>query len=282
MSRIPLLFVFLLLLDLLFSPGLARSQDADRFFSQAREHQEKGEWDLAEKSYLQFLLQVPNSAAGHSNLGIVYVHQRKFAEAVREYRTALSIDPSLSGVYLNLGIAYFQEGEYAAATPVLERFLLHLPGSVQAQELLGLCYMESDKYEDAIKMLAPLEAQGSLDVLLVLSASYIRLGRMPEAQAILEKLLNSPESKSVQVHFLMGQTYLGLNQYAQSLKEFEEVYALDPHWPQIDYLLGGVEAKLGRFQEAEQHLRKELDQNPRRVRGQFGLGRSPEQTGEVR
>jgi tetratricopeptide (TPR) repeat protein len=266
------LLVFLFLACPLLYSRPAQSQDAESLFSEAKAYQERGQWELAQEFYRQFLRQVPASAAGHSNLGIVYAHERKFEDAASEYEAALKIDSSLSGVYLNLGIAYFQEGRYAAATPPLERFLSRDPESRQAQELLGLCDLELDKYEDAIKMLAPLQAEGSLDVLLALSASYIRLRRMHEAEVILGNLLSSPQSNSAQVHFLMGQTYAGLNDLPHALEEFKTVSALDQSWPDISLLVGATEARLGRFQEAEADLREQLEATPRSFDALFTLG----------
>ena len=244
----------------LLSPALA--QDSESLFSKARAYQDKEEWSLAEDSYRQFLRLVPNSAAGHSNLGIVYVHEQRFEDAIGEYQTALKIDPALSGVYLNLGIAYFQESEYAAATPALEQFLSADPQNHQAQELLGLCDLELDKYQDAINLLSPLRAEGAPDVLIALSAAYVRLRGMPEAQAVLRQVLDSAQSSSVQVHFLMGQTYAGLNQFPQALQEFKAVSAADATWPQIHLLLGATEAKVGQYQQAEADLRSQLETNP--------------------
>jgi tetratricopeptide (TPR) repeat protein len=250
----------------------ARAQDSESLFSEARAYQEKEEWSLAEDAYRQFLRQVPASAAGHSNLGIVYVHEDKFEEAIREYQTALRINPSLSGVYLNLGIAYFQEGKYSAATPALEKFLSADPQNHQAEELLGLCDLELDKYQDAIRMLSPLRAEGKLDILMALSAAYVRLRRMPDAQGILRQVLDSPQSNSAQVHFLMGQTYAGLSQFPQALQEFKAVLAADRDWPQIHLLLGATEAKVGQYQDAEADLHKQLQSNANDTETLFTLG----------
>lgn len=269
--RTVLLVLILLHWPLLHSRA-AQSQDSEHLFSKAKGYQDRGQWDLAEESYRQFLQRMPSSAVGHSNLGVVYARQRKLEDAAREYRVALRIDPSLTGVYLNLGIAYFQEDKYAEAAPALKRFLSSAHGNRQAQELLGLCDLEMDQYEDAVKMLAPLQAEGSPDILLALSASYIRLRRMHEAEVILGGLLSSPQSNTAQVHFLMGQTYAGLNNFPQALEEFKAVAALDPGWTNIKLLLGATEARLGHFQEAEADLRDQLQATPGSAKTLLTLG----------
>jgi tetratricopeptide (TPR) repeat protein len=141
----------------------------------------------------------------------------------------------------------------------LEKFLSADPQNHQAQELLGLCNLELDRYHDAIRLLSPLRAEGGLDVLIALSAAYVRLRRMPEAQAILRQVMDSAQSHSAQVHFLMGQTYAGLNQFRQALQEFRAVSAADATWPQIHLLLGATEAKVGQYQQAEADLHSQLE-----------------------
>lgn len=152
-----MLVLFLFPWPLLYSSA-AQPQDSEKLFAKAKEYQDRGQWILAEESYRQFLQRLPFSAAGHSNLGVVYAHERKLEDAAREYKAALRIDPSLTGVYLNLGIAYFQEDRYAEAALALETFLSRNPENSQGRELLGLCDLELDKYEDALRMLAPLQA----------------------------------------------------------------------------------------------------------------------------
>lgn len=271
LRRAPVLVFLFLPCCFLYSRSV-QSLDAGDLFAKAKAFQDQGQWDLAAESYRQFLRQVPASAAGHSNLGIVYAHGRKFDAAAREYGTALKIDPSLTGVYLNLGIAYFEGEKYPAAASAFQRFLSHDPQNRQGQELLGLCDLELDKYEDAVKMLAPLQADGGPDVLLALSAAYVRLKRMHDAETILGGLLSSQQSNTAQVHFLMGQTYAGLNNFPQALDEFKAVAALDAKWPNIKLLLGATEARVGHFPEAEADLREQLRVTPSNFETLFTLG----------
>jgi tetratricopeptide (TPR) repeat protein len=266
------LLVLLFLPGSLFSSQPVRSLVAESLFDKAKTLQDSGKWELAAESYRQFLSQAPDSAPGHANLGIVYAHQRKFEDAAREYGTALKIDPSLTGVYLNLGIARFEEEKYAAAASAFQRFLSHDPQNRQAQELLGLCDLELDKYEDAVKMLRPLQDEGSPDVLLALSAAYVRLNRMHEAEIILGGVLNSQQSNTAQVHFLLGQIYAGSNNFPHALEEFKAVAALDANWPNIKLLLGATEARVGHFQEAEADLREQLQATPTNFETLFTLG----------
>ncbi|HME00074.1 MAG TPA: tetratricopeptide repeat protein [Terriglobia bacterium] len=247
------------------------ADDPQRLFTEARRLQQKGDLRGAEQLYLQYLHLEPNSAEGHADLGIVLAHEGKLDSAIHEYKTALSINPSLHGVNLNLGIGYFRKNDYGDALDPLQKFLSVNPTNSQARELLGISYVQLDRYEEAIRYLAPLQPNGDPGVLYALAACDVRLGKMSEAENTIKSLLKN-EPDSPRVHFLMGETYAGLNQFPQALEEFERVYAADPHWPQINFLLGAVEARLGKFAPAEDHLRAELRGAPQSFAARFALG----------
>jgi len=249
----------------------ASAQDPQYLFTQAQQLQQRGDLQGAENLYLQFLKSAPRSAEGHANLGIVLAHENKFDSAIREYKTALSLNPTLRGLNLNLGIAYFRKGDYSEALVPLKKSLAANLDDPQARELLGLSYVQLNRYEEAIRYLGPLQAKRDPGVLYALAACYVRLGKTAEAESTIKDLLvNEPDTP--RIHFLLGETYLGVNQFPQALEEFQRVYSADPHWPQIHFLLGAVEARLGKFDPAEDDLRAELRADPQSFAARFVLG----------
>jgi tetratricopeptide (TPR) repeat protein len=60
-------------------------------------------------------------AAAHSNLGLQLAEERRWPEAVAQYKAALLIDPKLAAAYNNWAIAYFNQGQYAQAIPLYQR-----------------------------------------------------------------------------------------------------------------------------------------------------------------
>jgi tetratricopeptide (TPR) repeat protein len=247
------------------------SQDLQSLFAEARQLQAKGDLHGAESRYVQFLKLAPRSAEGHANLGVVLSDEGNVEAAVREYETALRLNPSLYGINLDLGIAYFRKADYLKALAPLQKYLSGRPASFQARELLGLSYMELDRYQEAIDRLGPMRAGGNPVVLYALAACFVRLRKMDDAQAVMRSLLTSgPDSPSVL--FIMGEIYVGLHQFPQALKEFQGVYSADPRFPQINFFLGGVEERLGQYSRAEKYYRAELGANPKSFAARFALG----------
>lgn len=256
-------------------PGSARAtgktHDLAALFAEARSEEQKGDWKAAGKLYAEYLQLSPDSPRVHANLGVVYAHEGKFDAAIAEYRSALRLNPALKSMYLNLGIAYFRKNDFVNAVPPLQKFLHFQPKSRQGMELLGLSYAQSGRFKEAIRTLSPLENTGDPGVLFALGACNVKLRRMRDAQEALRKLL-MVQPNSPRIHFLLAQTYAGLHDYPLALREFSQVYQLDPRWPQIRLLMGAVQAKVGRFKEAEELLRAQVKATPQNYEANLTLG----------
>lgn len=60
----------------------------------------------AEKAFQAALERNPNNAAASNELGIVERKQGKFADAQAAYQRSIAIDPNYAPAYLNLGVLY--------------------------------------------------------------------------------------------------------------------------------------------------------------------------------
>ncbi len=78
---------------------------------------EQQDYQEALKLYTDALLEAPDSPIVHYNIGNVYMKQRKYEEAVKEYAKATEAsDISLQQkAYYNLGNAYFYQGKWDQA-----------------------------------------------------------------------------------------------------------------------------------------------------------------------
>jgi len=69
----------------------------------------------------------PNSGEAHSNLGWGFYGQRQYAEAIQEFRHALSLDRNLIDAHYGLGLALKESGAGAEAVPTFETVLALAP-----------------------------------------------------------------------------------------------------------------------------------------------------------
>lgn len=70
----------------------------------------------AEKSFRKALEINPDDALGHINLGDELLVQKRYPEAVDEYRAAIRLDPKLPNVYYSLAISFAESGLYRDAS----------------------------------------------------------------------------------------------------------------------------------------------------------------------
>lgn len=64
----------------------------------------------------------PKISAAHDGLGLIYMYQEKYAEAIDHLETALKLQPDLDHVLYNLGIAYLKTGNKTKALSYFNRF----------------------------------------------------------------------------------------------------------------------------------------------------------------
>jgi len=98
----------------------------------------------------------PSSGAG-SELGWILFHARRYDEAIREYRTALAIEPDNAFTLWRLGLALSLKHQSQEAIALLERAVSvsdRAPGNLG---VLAIVYAQAGRREDALRVLAELK-----------------------------------------------------------------------------------------------------------------------------
>src|SRR5271170_3739918 len=93
---------------------------AESPFDTARELQAQGKYPESERAYRAFLKEQPQSVQARTNLGVVLAHEGRLAEAVAEYRKALSIDGTALPAKVNLALAYYRLSDWRTAATVFQ------------------------------------------------------------------------------------------------------------------------------------------------------------------
>ena len=57
----------------------------------------------------------PIQALRTTNLGVTYIRQKRWNDAVKELKTAHLLSPSQTGILLNIGLAYYRQNDFNAA-----------------------------------------------------------------------------------------------------------------------------------------------------------------------
>jgi tetratricopeptide (TPR) repeat protein len=138
-------------------------QDAELLFVEGLVHRETGDASAAEASWSRILnrteyehfASVDAALAGpkvRHNLAVLYMDQRRYAEAEAQWRAALATDPAFDAARVGLAEVYLKHGRWAELNRVLSELDATLPFEVAL--LRGQMLVERQEYAAARQSLA--------------------------------------------------------------------------------------------------------------------------------
>ncbi|HTA86392.1 MAG TPA: tetratricopeptide repeat protein, partial [Silvibacterium sp.] len=134
---------------------VASAPDPAAIFHEGKEAMRSGHLSLAEENFRRVIALDPKSSAAHVNLGVAYMREKRWDDALVELHKAETLSPDEPGIRLNIGLAYYRKNDFAAAVEPFSAALHRAPESLQARYLLGLCYFFTNQYKEATDTLAP-------------------------------------------------------------------------------------------------------------------------------
>lgn len=93
----------------------------------------------------------PRTAVTWNKLGIAYHHLFAVDEALKDYKSAIALDPHYSGAYNNLGAAYHSKHEFAKAEKAYKLAIKYDPKVAIAYCNLGTTYFAEAKCKKGMK-----------------------------------------------------------------------------------------------------------------------------------
>ena len=115
----------------------------------------------AKEPFLKFEIDAEKNANSHNNMGILYVQDKYYAAAIKEFQTAILLCPdkqSSAVYYTNLANVYMKIGYPSLAQDTLERALKLYPMNfayyqdvVQTYKMQGLLDTKLKQYENDVK-----------------------------------------------------------------------------------------------------------------------------------
>jgi Flp pilus assembly protein TadD len=114
-----------------------------------------GDVSGAEATYRKQIEKEPKSVIAHSGLANALRDQKKFDQAIEEYRKVIELSPSTTTAYVNLASVYqYSLKQMDQAIGVYRQGIEKNSKSVDLQVLLGIAYEQENKIEDAKKAYA--------------------------------------------------------------------------------------------------------------------------------
>ena len=244
--------------------------------TQAVAHLNQGAFPPAEALLNQALAAQPESCDALFVYGQMRRLQNRFGEADDYYRKALAIDPERADIHFHLGQLRIQTGRVAEAIASQREALRLKPNFASAQLELGAALSRAGDLPGAeAAYRAALRLQPNLvSAKQALSGILIMQRKPKEAEAVIRSGLmqaqNDPRWFAALEHNL-AIAVSEQHRHEEALMLFDDVQAMAPSLPRLDYNRANTLQSLGRNEDAEASYRKALLNDPLDLRAHRSL-----------
>ena len=252
--------------DRVAHPELARNQTAPEFAGisggeQVTETEPPSLLLEQQKAATEYVNQLkPAIADAYNNLGVIFASQKRFSDAVAQFRYASEWNPALPALDRNWGMAAFYAEKYRDAIPLLTRHLRWHPDDVRARAALALSFFMSEDFAATLEALRPIPSAVVEDdpgLGYAYAVSLLRAGDYNQGVRRLQAL-EKANPDSADVHMLLGEAYAEQQDYATALDEYRRSLAINPKQSHTRYLAGLALLRKGSPADAVQEFRASL------------------------
>lgn len=155
-----------------------------------------------------------------AGLGAVKRKAGDYIGAIKAYRRAIELEPDSADHYRNLGDTYLRQKDTAQAIESYRQYVDKGGMSGAVAQLLGEHAFGRRRFEDAARYLSMVKGRrgGQFDHLLMLGASYYRLGHYREAFPVLRLAANKfpRHAQWPRAVEMLIKSYIGLKEYKKA------------------------------------------------------------------
>lgn len=207
--------------------------------------------------------------------------------ALRDFKTALRLDPANAQVSFSIGQLLGETGNMAESAQWFRRALKIKPDFPEAHYNLGLALMAgtggSPDWTDAITQFRAVTAlqPNNAAALEKTALCFLGSGHFNSAAHALRSVLQL-RPNSAQAHFEMGQALQSLGKTSQAGSEYLLAIHNRPSFPAAQAALGNLLLHQGDIAAASEHFHLALRQNPELEAAHYGLARTLQASGNNR
>jgi tetratricopeptide (TPR) repeat protein len=216
----------------------------------------------------------PNKARAYAALGDNYFAYGHYDEAIKEYRTALRLEPKYPSIRTNIGRIYSDAGRFDDAIKEYKMELKMNPNSDITHFNLANVYLNQGKLNDAVmEYQTAIKINPNLaDAHSNLGIAYLKAGRIAEAIGEYRTAIGI-EPGAVDLRINLGIIYAEHGRLSEAAEEFRIAAKLNPNSFEAHFNLGDVYFKQDDIDNAERQYRMALKINPNSSEAYASLGR---------
>jgi tetratricopeptide (TPR) repeat protein len=241
----------------------------------------RGRPEDANLLYRRVLSLDPGNEVARRRLAGMLVGQKKYDEALEEFRRLESIESDPSETRLKIGLIYFEKGDYESATAEFNLVRRARPGDPTVLYYLGVVHSETGEPERARALLEEIGEDEKLYVDARLQLVFIAQQEGDLAAALdyaNQARAADPESGGI-IELLIA-LQRERNQLPEAIELARDLIRENPTNDHYRFLLGTLEDDAGNRRAALDHMRKAIDLNPENAAALNYLGYSLAERGQ--
>jgi tetratricopeptide (TPR) repeat protein len=153
-----------------------RPEDPEVAVLQAAAHQALGQYRLALSACDRASSIGVATAFQHGEIGVVYLRQRRFTQAIQHLAAAVRLEPTHALYLMSLGAARFEVGDYSPAAQDLERALALAPQASQIRLLAARAHWLAGRSRRALDLIESGRQAGASSPALEMLADSVAQG----------------------------------------------------------------------------------------------------------
>jgi len=169
-----------------------------------------------------------------NNLGIAYIDQLQYADAMHAFEQVVKLRPDYADGYTNIGLAYIEWEKYSSARPSLEKALELSPNNARALYYLALVERREGHYDEEVADLQRVVEQypQARDARRELGIAYYQRHSYEEARQQFEAL-QAIDPDDLAAHYNLAVLYrrMGMKEKASEQAAFFATKQVDPGAP---------------------------------------------------
>ena len=246
----------------------AQSTEVQLAFQRAVTALHEGRNADAERDFRATIRLDPNLPEAYLDLGLVLGREGKIAEAIEAIQKALQSNPRLQSAHLFLGIFQYQMGQSDAAIESLGKEIALNPKSGEALSWLGIVELAAGRPELAVK---PLDAAIEISPNDLNLLEYRGRAHREVAEASYARMAKL-DPNAWQVHKVRAELFASDNKDREAIAEYEAALTRGSMNPDLFEGLGDAYRRLNELEPAQKAYTKELALSPQNPIAMYNLG----------
>jgi len=233
------------------------------YFYRGTAYAVKGNTDSAIRDYNTAIEINPNDADVYNNRGIAYTVNGALDSAIRDYNTAIEINPNDADTYYNRGVAFKKKGDLDSAIRDFNKAIELKPNYADAYNNRGNAYSDEGNFDSAIK-----DYSKAIEINPGHAYAYNNRGYAYAKKGDLDSAFKD-YSKAIEInpHYASpynnrGNAYFEKGDLDSAIMDFNKATDLNPDFAGAYNNRGNAYAKKGDLDSAIKDYNKAIEINP--------------------